>query len=187
MVNAGICIAIGRPMALEPKKSESGSAGDAVSAQAAILGVPVAAIAVVSLVQKVFKIGLTPVLRDFIGVWRQLTAPVHDLLFSLARFIGLQLPEWYLDAFILSYVLVVVYSRVVANTNERPYWHAVAGIFYSVPLLGLIFVWFWLLPAFTQPTDEKSRTLHQQAVRTGKALLAIAGIVVVFYIANAKL
>jgi hypothetical protein len=174
-------------MASEPKKTEPGAAGDAASAQAAILGVPLAAIAVISLVQKVFKIGLTPVLRDFIGVWRQLTAPIHDVLFWLARSIGLPLPEWYLDAFILSYVLVVIYSRVVANTDEPPYWHAIAGIFWSVPLFGLIFIWIALLPALRQPTDDETRRLHQESVRIWRELLAIAGIVVVFYVANSKL
>ncbi len=171
---------------MAPKAGKTDDAG----IQAALFGVPLGAIALISLIQKVLKIGLVPVLSDFMQVWRRLTAPLHDLLSYLASFVHLDLPDWYHDAFVLSFVGCTVFFRAMdenvlamdeeASSSWRFVVHAILGFIFSIPLFGVLLTYGVFFPG---PSVEHRR--HAAKVR--RELFAIAGIVITFYVANSSL
>jgi len=180
-------IAWERQLPDQPAKPVSGT----LTAQAGLLNVPVAAIALITVIHKVFKVGLQPVFADIVEKWRNLTAPLSDLLAYLASFVHLTLPDWYQDAFVLSFILAAVFWRTAlagapqiadsewADAVARFLAVAIMSFATSLPLLGFLcplLIW----GGWAEKDKADARYYMGQLVGMG-------GIVLVFYVANAKL
>jgi hypothetical protein len=70
------------------------------------------AVSVISLIQKLFNIGLLPILADFIGFYRKLMYPVFD---ALLFFTAWRPPTWYMDLYVLSFVVCIATLRGITS------------------------------------------------------------------------
>jgi hypothetical protein len=87
--------------------------------QSTLLGIPVSALALISLAHKIFKIGLAPVFNAIVTIWRDVTAPLGDILKWLFSAIHISLPDWYVDLYILSFISgVVVWRRTFSFDKD---------------------------------------------------------------------
>ena len=81
----------------------------------AVLSGLFATLSVVSLVNKYLSFGLAPIALDFMNVYRKAIGLVMDPLLGLLPF---TMPGWYKDAFVLSFVLLLLEFRAVTYVNK---------------------------------------------------------------------
>jgi hypothetical protein len=72
------------------------------------IGTVTGGLSLISLVQKVWQIGLAPLPKLLLEHYRSVLRPLHDLLVYI---IPLRLPEWYIDAYVLSFLACSAYFK----------------------------------------------------------------------------
>jgi hypothetical protein len=103
------------------------------------IGTLVAALSLISFIHKASGVGLAPVLGEFLSYYRTIAHSPFQLVNSWVR-----LPEWYKDAFALSFIALVAFFRGDVATGrvrfEGTFDRAVASILFplllSIPLAG---------------------------------------------------
>ena len=129
-----------------------------VSNAYAIIGGLVSAGSLISLVQKLFSVGLSPVLYEFVAYYRRVAYFFVDWMTFWLPF---QVPGWYKDAYIISVVCCATYMRAAVATKGGMSWASslaanaigvVGGLIASIVLSGFIFP---LLAAAVLRSDRK--------------------------------
>ena len=159
----------------------------------AIIGGLVSAGSLISLVQKFFNIGLAPVLAEFVAYYRRIAHFFVDWLFFWVPF---EVPGWYKDAYVISFVFLVTFVRAIVavlvfrypsgGSKAIPFFAAglVGALFWSVPLVGLFMPLAAprLLGGFEQQ-DEAKAMLRLYT----KMLFAMAIATVAFFALNSQM
>jgi hypothetical protein len=170
--------------------------------QATMFGVPVSALALISLVQRVFHVGLTPVLMEIVATWRRLTEPLAALLKFIASFVPFHLPDWYHDAFILSFILALILFKAIflhvtiPDDNDDPKLKMVTqtigapllAFVLSLALLGLAGSAKMVVNPHNRDMDAVKREEFNRArAHFLRDVFAVISLTVVFFAANTKL
>jgi hypothetical protein len=165
----------------------------------ALLGALLSAPAIISLIQKLFKVGLAPIFSDILDYYRNLYYPVVEALQKLLAFIpwfdfyaliysSLMSHEVYKDLTALSFISAIALYRVVMRNNLS------FDDLVSVTIVAIIFLVLFVVLALTliplifplgvlfNMTRYKDNSERLEYL-TSLALAAIA--VAVFYVTNA--
>ena len=159
---------------------------------ARVLGIPLRTFALISLTHKVFKIGLAPVLQSFVEFWRHFTEPLSDILKHLWSLVGITIPQWYSDAYILSFIIMMIYiknlhdAEVIKNGWERnnvasaivTLYAFLASLLSSIIFFGLLFG----ITFFGSTSTEKYQAMIDRGVR--RDVIATIAITVAFFALN---
>jgi hypothetical protein len=169
--------------------------------QARFFGISAGALALISLIQKVFHFGLVPVLDDIVGAWRHLTASIAQFLKALSP---VELPSWYHDAFILSLIVAVAFFRAIPkdvstqSTNEdgaagarttkadalfEAVFSWIASFIASILLLGSLFLFTSIVGALEAGVSSARRGARQHL----RELFGMMSVALVFFVLNSKL
>jgi len=115
----------------------------------ALLGSIFSALAIVSLMQKVFDIGLVPVMQEILDYYRGLVHPIMHWLLGWVRWLlpDWQIPEWVKDLYTISFVGGATMGRALSDrflvyaSETRPNAFVHLGATLSLgAILGLSFV-----------------------------------------------
>ncbi|MFM9848920.1 MAG: hypothetical protein ACKVP3_17355 [Hyphomicrobiaceae bacterium] len=129
-----------------------------------------ATLSVTSLITRYWSVGLGAVALEFIGFYRKAIAFVMDPLLSILPF---TLPGWYKDAYVLSFILLLLEFKAVATVNKitpgpnTPYLLRIAFInvylsaLLSAFLVGLVAI-LWK-PFEAHGILKGQATAHQRA------------------------
>lgn len=122
------------------------------------LGIIASSMSVISFVQKLFGIGIVPIMSMGITYYRKMLYPGFEII---GKILHIPIPNWYKDAFVLSFIFSIILARIdimsFADEIRRPeawshledgrrppplifvmvYKYAVATIL-SVTLIGII-------------------------------------------------
>ncbi len=109
-----------------------------------VLGIIAPAMSVISFVQKLFSIGLVPVLSLIIEFYRKMLYPVFDIF---GHILHITIPYWYRDIFVISAVFSMSAYRVRGNLigNINKYIELCYYTIYSISLLGCIIPVYYLV------------------------------------------
>src|SRR5688572_25342652 len=79
-----------------------------------LLAVLLSSTSLVSLVQKFFNIGLTPVFADYLQFYRAVVYPFSDtIIYVLRNLTGIHTPEWYREAWPLSFLILATNAKAI--------------------------------------------------------------------------
>src|ERR1700674_848566 len=109
-----------------------------------ILGAMSSSISVISFVQKLFSIGLVPVLGMFVNFYRRMLYPLFDIV---GYVIHVPIPSWYRDIFLLSLVFSITRYRVlrILVLTASRYKELCLLAFNSITLLGCVIPFHYLI------------------------------------------
>jgi len=167
----------------QPPNAPVSTSRSEIDFQANIIGVPVSAIALIDLIQKIFDIGLAPVFAEFIEMWRHATAPLVHLLSAVLPF---RVPQGYCDLFIVSFVLASLYFKSLPVSGGKIVDFAINWIFsfgFSLVMAGYLMLLISLDGA-KKPRGSQER---EAAMRHLNSVFQVVCLTLVFYIANSKL
>jgi hypothetical protein len=130
----------------------------------AVISGLVSAISVISLVAKVFDVGLAPVLREFIEFYRRIA---NILISPLLYIVPFQVPEWYRDAFVASLVAMMLFCRSSylawpnrsAADSQILNWmlYLLLSFLFSIPLIGLLLLAIFPLKSLSSDKFDRGR------------------------------
>jgi hypothetical protein len=177
-----------------------------------LLGGLAGSVSIISLIQKLFAIGLTPLLAKFLDYYRGIFYPLID---KLLFFVPFHIPSWYKDLYCLSFVILVAVYR---NTDHRRDDHLHAAVSRALDPNGLpfqgspkpslllkavvvpvvaalhsvILFGFFMVPDIIErlratPLTEAARIHYNEAFGAAVSLVAAVCAVVVFFLLNATL
>jgi len=73
-----------------------------------LIGLVSGTLSLISLVQKILKVGLMPLPAAIINYYRDMLTPLHIVIESLIPF---HVPEWYEDLWVLSFLSFIIYYK----------------------------------------------------------------------------
>ena len=73
-----------------------------------LFGIFTSAASLISLIQRIFHIGLNPIFKEFIEFYRKITYPIIEFVPAILH---IQIPHWYKDLYILSFIFLMALSR----------------------------------------------------------------------------
>lgn len=162
-----------------------------------VVGTSVSAISLISLLQKVFGFGLSSVFREFITYYRKV---FHFPFELLAAVLPVHVPDWYKDAFVLSFIMLSAHLRADAAEGRlrfdsrftRIMTSVAFPLLLSIPLLGLLTFLVMLSIVVSRPAalgDDRERV--DSAVRASRyeaiSLFCVAVAVIVFFVLNSQM
>ena len=112
-----------------------------VSGLYAITGGFISAASLISLITKIFSVGLAPVLQEFVDYYRKVTHFFVDWLFFWLPF---KVPDTYKDAYVIAFVLSLLILRAVDSIRPAKQWwrsyllRPLVAAVAAVPLLGFL-------------------------------------------------
>jgi phosphoglycerol transferase MdoB-like AlkP superfamily enzyme len=160
--------------------SEAQTPKNELELQSAIFGIPISTIALISLTQKVFNVGLTAFFSSFITFWRTITSPISGILKGIFSIVSIKLPDWYIDAYVLAFIIGVIAFRNVLSDGKTPIVNTLVGwvlaAMFAIPLLLMpIAIFGWRV-------SEKDEQLGRKVTRD---IVAVLSLTVVFFALNA--
>lgn len=117
----------------------------------ALLGSIFSAFAIVSLMVRIFDIGLAPVMQQTLNYYRELVHPIAEVLLDGLRWVwpDLILPEWVKDLYAISFVGGAVAGRALLSVGQgspgRIVGSTLVAIVIGLTFAGLAMVLFWLV------------------------------------------
>ena len=160
----------------------------------------------VSLLQAYFKIGLAPIMAQFLNYYRTWLYPCFELI---GQFFPFAIPGWYKDLFLISFIFSITYCRAIlrnifapvspdvtfrANLVANLVFYSI-GVFFtsilSVTLLGTLTPILALLnyrKARRQGSEGPGIQMEASIVKTYyKSLFCMAVIAFLFFATNVQL
>jgi hypothetical protein len=150
-----------------------------------LFGVPISALALISLLHKIFSIGLAPVFHGIVELWHKLTDPFASILKYPFSLIHITLPDWYVDAFILSFILSAIYFKnlFAYRSPRQPVSNLFATWIFSALFSLIILGPLIILTIFGGNVKNDETLFLSNTVK--KDILAVISAVIVFYVLNA--
>lgn len=164
----------------------------------ALLGSIVSGGALICLLQKIFGVGLAPVLAESVASFQEIvrffTEPIMTVL---SRIVPFSVPEWYCDLWVISFVLTSLnlQGALIRITSEGKAWLVAARtflyIFFCVCILGLAalnaFVLLGLAMPFLALRDLRNKSEAATAKTCLMSVVLAVLMAVAFFALNSQL
>jgi hypothetical protein len=159
-------------------RKQAGVKGRRLNSLYAVLGSVVSGGALICLLQKIFRVGLAPVLAEGMGSFQEIvhffTEPIMTVLAGVLPF---AVPEWYCDLWVISFVLTLVnlQGALIGVKREGKAWLVAARtflyIFFGVCILGLAALNAFVLLGLAMPFLALRDLRNKSEAATAKTCL----------------
>lgn len=162
----------------------------------AIVGTVVSALSLASLIQKYLDVGLKPIVAEFLAYYHKVIGVLTTPIVAIMPF---SVPDWYRDAYVLSFVMLLAETRAVFMTGVvrenvsvpfflRLNWIAVfIAVAGSIMLLGLLAI-VWKPLELSAIVNGEGSAHERRRTRYSLLMFATAwAIAVAFFALNSQL
>lgn len=154
-----------------------------------VLGALLSAPALISLVQRMFDVGLVTQFADFVAFYRELLQPVFEVLYAPLRMLfHWSVPEWVSDLQLLAFIGggALMRGAMATDTEEDKGLGSTVGYGLFLVFAGLTFFGLtaFLLPVIFLNWKRLREDQRRQQLGVAGSMAASLAAVIVFYVSN---